>query len=136
MRYLAFLTLAACLLLSSPLRAEEGRDAAVAAATAWLATVDSGAYADSWKETSSLFQGAVSQATFSAQLRGVRGPLGAVKSRKLSSATFTTSVPGAPDGKYWVLQFSTSFEKKASAVETVTPMLDHGKWKVGGYYIR
>lgn len=136
MRYLALLSLALCLLLTSPLRAEEGKDAAVAAAQAWLATVDAGDYAGSWKATSTYFQGAVSQGTFSAQLQGVRGPLGALKSRKLTSATFTTSVPGAPDGKYWVLQFTTSFDKKASAVETVTPMLDQGEWKVGGYYIR
>ena len=58
-------------------------------------------------------------------------------SRKLNSAKYTKSVPGAPDGEYVILQFSTSFANKKEAVETVTPMLDKdGKWKVSGYYIK
>jgi hypothetical protein len=45
-------------------------------------------------------------------------------------------LPGAPDGEYVVIQFESSFEKKKSAVETVTPMLEKdGKWRVSGYYI-
>lgn len=48
-----------------------------------------------------------------------------------------TSLPGAPDGKYVVIQYDTSFENKKAAVETVTPMLDKdGKWRVSGYYIK
>jgi Protein of unknown function (DUF4019) len=36
-----------------------------------------------------------------------------------------------------VIQFDTAFENKASAVETVTPMLDtDGVWRVSGYFIR
>jgi hypothetical protein len=46
-------------------------------------------------------------------------------------------MPGAPDGEYYVIQYDTSFEKKKSAVETITPMVDkEGKWRVSGYYIR
>jgi hypothetical protein len=58
-------------------------------------------------------------------------------SRKLKSKKYTTSLPGAPDGKYVVIQYETSFEHKKSAIETVTPMLDKdGKWRVSGYYIK
>ena len=57
--------------------------------------------------------------------------LGKVLSRKLVSKTYTESLPGAPDGKYVVVQYRTSFEHKESAVETVTPMLDEdGRWRV------
>jgi hypothetical protein len=36
-----------------------------------------------------------------------------------------------------VIQFSTSFERKGAATETVTPMKDaDGQWRVTGYYIR
>lgn len=36
-----------------------------------------------------------------------------------------------------VIQFDATFERKAQAVETVTPMLDKdGQWKVSGYYIK
>jgi len=46
-------------------------------------------------------------------------------------------MPGAPDGKYVIIQYDTVFENKASAVETVTPMVDpDGSWRVSGYFIR
>jgi Protein of unknown function (DUF4019) len=55
----------------------------------------------------------------------------------LKSREYTEKLPGAPDGKYVVIQYDTVFEKKASAIETVTPMAEaDGKWRVSGYYIR
>ena len=60
-----------------------------------------------------------------------------MQSRKLRSATFTKTLPGALDGQYVVIQYATSFEHRAAAIETVTPMLDKdGKWHVSGYYIK
>ncbi len=103
----------------------------------WLALVDSGKYADSWKESSSLFKAHVSQEQWKSMLGATRDPLGKVTSRKLKSATYTKTMPGAPDGDYVVIQYETSFEHKQSAVETVTPMLDKdGKWRVSGYFIK
>ena len=111
--------------------------AAQAAAEAWLALVDAGKYDASWDEAAKLFRGAVDKATWQRQVGGVRGPIGALVSRKLSSATYTKSAPGAPDGEYVILQFATSFGNKQSAVETVTPMMDaDGKWRVSGYFIK
>jgi Protein of unknown function (DUF4019) len=70
-------------------------------------------------------------------LQAVRKPLGGVISRKAKSATYKTSLPGAPDGQYVVIQFKTSFEHKKSAIETVTPMVDKdGKWRIAGYFIK
>lgn len=70
-------------------------------------------------------------------LHATRDPLGKLVSRKLKSADYKTSLPGAPDGQYVVIQYETSFEHKQSALETVTPMLDKdGKWRVSGYYIK
>ena len=66
-----------------------------------------------------------------------RKPLGNVLSRNLMFTKYTNTLPGAPDGEYVVIQYKTSFENKASAVETVTPMLDtDGIWRVSGYYIK
>lgn len=60
-----------------------------------------------------------------------------VISRVVSTKEFMTSLPGAPDGEYVVIQFKTSFENKKEAVETVTPKKDKdGKWRVSGYYIK
>jgi hypothetical protein len=53
------------------------------------------------------------------------------------SREYSEKLPGAPDGKYVVIQFDAVFENKPSAVETVTPMLDpDGVWRVSGYFIR
>jgi hypothetical protein len=65
------------------------------------------------------------------------GRCGSVVSRKVKSAKYMTSVPGAPDAQYVVIQYQTSFVHKKSATETVTSMLDSdGNWRVSGYYIR
>ncbi len=48
-----------------------------------------------------------------------------------------SSLPGAPDGAYVVIQYGTSFENRKHAVETVTPMRErNGAWRVSGYFIR
>jgi hypothetical protein len=111
--------------------------AAQAAALAWLSLVDAGNYAQSWSSASSLFRQKVSQSQWQTAAAGARAPLGALKSRTLQSATPKSALPGAPDGQYLVIQFASSFEHKASAIETVTPMMDtDGKWHVSGYYIK
>jgi Protein of unknown function (DUF4019) len=111
--------------------------AAEAAALTWLGLIDAGSYAQSWSSASSLFREKISAAQWQAAAAGARAPLGALKSRTLLSATPKGALPGVPDGQYVVIQFTSSFEHKASAVETVTPMMDtDGKWRVSGYYIK
>ena len=111
--------------------------AAVAAAKKWLTIVDQGKYESSWKEAAQYFKSAVTQDQWKQALQAVRKPLGVLTSRKVMSKTYMTSVPGAPDGEYVVIQFGTAFENKKSAIETVTPMLDKdGSWRVSGYYIK
>jgi hypothetical protein len=122
---------------STPTSSDPNVGAATSAAQAWLAFVDQENYADSWTHAAKLFQGAVSQEKWTSAVTGVRGPLGKLVSRQLRSAVYKTSLPGAPDGKYVVVQFDAVFEKKAQAVETVTPMQeDDGVWRVSGYFIR
>lgn len=111
--------------------------AAVAAAEKWLALVDAGKYGQSWQEAAGYFRNAVSREKWAQSLRAVRSPLGNLVSRKVKGTTYTTAVPGAPDGEYVVVLFETSFGNKKSAVETVTPMREKdGKWRVSGYYIK
>ncbi len=110
---------------------------AVTAAERWLALVDGANYAESWREASELFRNAVTEEQWKQSLHGARKPLGKLVSRKVKTATYRTSLPGAPDGKYVVIQFETSFAKKKWALETVTPMLENdGNWRVSGYYIK
>jgi hypothetical protein len=69
-------------------------------------------------------------------MQTTRSPFGQVLSRKVKKATYSDHLPGTPDGDYVVIQCETSFEHKKTAIETVTPMLDDGDWKVSGYFIR
>ena len=115
----------------------EKEAAAVSAAEKWLAVVDKGKYEESWKEAAEYFKNAVKQKQWEQSLQAVRNPLGKLISRKVNSKTYKTSLPGAPDGEYVIIQFDTSFENKKKAVETVTTMMDKGgNWRVSGYYIR
>lgn len=110
---------------------------AVHAAEAWLGVVDAGEYGKSWDHSAELFRNAVSRAEWEQSLDAARRPLGELASRKLMSTRYATSLPGAPDGEYVVIQFEASFENKRASVETVTPMLDKdGQWRVSGYYIK
>jgi hypothetical protein len=103
----------------------------------WLALIDSGKYGESWQESASLFKSHVSKEDWQKMLHASRDPLGRMLSRKLNTATYTKTLPGAPDGEYVVLQYQSSFEHKQSAVETITPMLDKdGQWRVFGYFIK
>lgn len=110
---------------------------AQASAKVWLAETDSGKYGDSWDHASAIVRNAISKPDWEKTVSSARSPFGAVLSRKVRSATYTKTLPGAPDGEYVVIVYDTSFEKKAAAVETVTPAREKdGSWKVAGYYIR
>jgi hypothetical protein len=107
------------------------------AALEWLALADRGDAAASWKAAASLFRAAVTPEQWKHALSLAREPLGALVSRHLDNAKPATELPGAPDGEYVVFQFTTSFEKKRTATETVTPMRDRdGEWRVSGYFVR
>lgn len=117
--------------------AEPVKPDAVASAKAWLALVDAGEYGPSWRQSGALFRRAVTEEQWSQALTGVRTPLGTLKSRELDTRTEATTLPGAPDGRYEVMQFRSAFAHKAAAVETVTVSLEaDGRWRVIGYFIK
>ena|SRR5271170_7813708 len=110
---------------------------AVREAESWLAMMDAGKYADSWKVAAAVMRGAVTIEKWESTMKNVRDPLGKLESRKLQSATYTTLLPGVPDGDYVVILYETSFEHKATAQETVIMSREKDKvWRVAGYYIK
>lgn len=110
---------------------------ATAAATSWLALVDAGKFNASWLEASTYFRNAVTKQDWKRQVALWRSALGPVVSRQLKTAQFVTTLPGAPDGQYMLIQYDTSFAHKKAAVEIVTPMVDaDGKWRVSEYSIK
>ena len=87
-------------------------------------------------ECSGVMRGAVTEEQLAQALRGALDPMGTPVSRSVTTAEQHETLPGAPDGRYWVIGFAASYANKKSAVETVTAMWDRDAWRVSGYYIR
>ncbi|EIP96415.1 serine/threonine protein kinase [Opitutaceae bacterium TAV1] len=111
---------------------------AVERARVWLQLIDAGPehYAQSWRDASAGFRTAVGETEWVSTLKAVRPSLGSVVSRRLISSQETHTLPGAPDGHYVVMRFSTDFSRQKAAIETVTFTEESdGVWRVTGYYI-
>jgi len=119
-------------------RAEDTKEQiAIQHAEAWLVVVDTEQYGESWTNAATFFKNAVPQDQWITSMNAYRKPLGKKIERKLKSHHFMTSLPGAPDGEYVVIQFDTIFENKKETIETITPMPDaDGIWRVSGYFIK
>ena len=115
---------------------DESTSAAEQAAVDWLALVDTTQYGVAWNEAVRFFRNKISAPDWLKAVTEARSALGGVINRNSISATYATSLPDAPPGEYVVLQFHTTFENNAKAIETVTSMLDEGQWRVAGYYVR
>ena len=126
------------LISATPIKADPTKEQkAVQQAADWLSLVDSGQYEDSWDRAAAFFKNAVSKDQWLSSMNAYRKPLGKLIERTLQNNQYMTSLPGAPDGHYVVIQFHTAFENKKEAIETVTPMLDSdGMWRVSGYFIK
>lgn len=137
MKKVAFIVVLAMLVVPIVSAQDAKTEAAQKSAESWLALVDGGDYAASYDQAAAMFKAALSKDGWVETIKGVRTPLGKVVLRKLQSAQYTTSLPGAPDGEYVVIRYQTSFENKKDAVETIVPMLDKdGQWRVSGYFIK
>src|SRR5512147_951730 len=133
-KLMAGVCLAASVLIGPLAWAQQGDavNKAQEAAKAWLALVDAGKYGESWDTASPLLKAALTRTAWEQAAKSARGQLGAVKSRKLQSATYTRSLPGAPEGEYVVIVYAAEFASRP-AVETITPMRDKdGAWRVSG----
>ena len=137
MKRLAVVVIFAMLTSTLVMAQSDKTQAAEKSAESWLAMVDKGEYAASWDQTAAMFKAAVTKDKWADMLKATRAPLGKLLSRKLQNAQYTTTLPGAPDGEYVVIQYETSFENKKAAVETIVPTLDKdGQWRVSGYFIK
>jgi hypothetical protein len=113
------------------------KEQAVTSAQTWLALVDSAKYQESWDSAGKILQSQVTVEQWTKAAGASREPLGAVVTRKIKSDKFETSLPGVPDGKYFILVFSTSFTNKKKAIETVTLACEQDSvYKVVGYFIK
>ena len=105
------------------------------AADAWLKLVDDGNYKESWNQFASVVKPLVTEDKWEQEAGGIRKMLGPVISRTFKGAKLATTLPGAPDGHYVIIQYDSSFANKKSTVEEVVPMLDtDGQWRISGYH--
>lgn len=115
---------------------EHSTSADVTVANSWIGLVDARRWDDSWNAAGTLFKSQMPQSRWASTIQPVREPLGTVASRSLKKVTKATSLPGAPDGEYEVVQFQTRFSNKADATETIVLSRETSGWKVVGYFIR
>ena len=148
-RWLAAAVLAASL-GQAPLRAQQGPPptgaqqdphaadelAAQRQALGFLGYLDQGRFADSYAYTGMLIRAQLARDAFSTQIQQTRVGTGALQSRELIDAGYTTTVSGAPEGQYVVLHYHASFANRQDAVETLWLSLAKGYWRVVGYNIK
>ena len=111
---------------------------AAEAAEAWLKLVDDGKYDESWDAAAKFFKKHVPKKGWHQQLTAVRDGLGKLISRELIFAEAGTNPLSESngDGKYLVLRFKAVYETGGKRIETVTPTLEDGVWKVSGYFVK
>jgi hypothetical protein len=105
-------------------------------ALGFLGYLDHGRFADSYAYTGMLIRAQLDRDAYAKQLEKARAGVGALLSRELINATYTTTLPGAPEGQYVVLNYGASFANRQQAEETVTLAFAKGYWRVSGYYIK
>lgn len=106
------------------------------AARAWAELLDERRWGESWTQSGGMFRSALTQKGWAATIEPLRRQLGSVSSRSLRSVSNATSLPGAPDGDYKIVQFTTDFANLRGATETVVLAREGSAWKVTGYFIR
>jgi beta-lactamase regulating signal transducer with metallopeptidase domain len=116
---------------------QQSTAAAERALQPWLAALDAQDFERTWEDASPVFKAAISTADWTKAADSAQTALGTLRSRALATATLTSTLPGAPDGTYAVLEYKASYEKAAATVETATLKLDDdGRWRVVGHRIR
>ncbi len=109
--------------------------AAREAALPWLALLDAGEYEESWETASASFQQAVTMPQWRQALVQAYASFDTLTSRTYLGGKYLTSLPGAPEGEYVVMQFSARFGT-APAIETVTFVREGNTWKAAGYFVK
>jgi hypothetical protein len=111
--------------------------AAHLAALDWLAIVERGDAAASYKAASAIFRSAADEERWAKALELERADLGALVSRSRVATEFHTELPGLPDkGDYIVIVYRTAFAKRNVVNERVTVVRDgDGVWRVAGYAV-
>ena len=131
----------AALLAGTPAWADEEaeRSAAVVAAkneaTRWLEELDAGHSAESFGGVAAVMKAGRNEQDWVRDVMTPRGALGKPVTREMKSAEFSTSVRGAPQGKYVTVVYLTKFAHSTLVNEIVLMMIEDDRWRVAAYSV-
>ena len=104
------------------------------AVESWMSLWDAGKYDQSYELLAQNTRDKIDRRKWFVYWTAIRKPLGALKSRKLKEITLIKSLPGVPDQEGATLQYESSFENKASVLETFGMIKEKdGTWRVANY---
>jgi len=110
--------------------------AAAKAAGEWLKLIDGAEYGKAWDECAPVFRERVTRQQWVDGVPKNRAEFGAFKSRTMTGTAYRASIPGAPEGDYVMVRFTSEFEKNPAGEEVVTVMMQSGAWRPVGYLLR
>lgn len=120
----------------------EAVQAAKAAAADWLTLIDSRKYAESYDEMSAFARDNIGREDWVKVMNRTFARVGAIRTRDVILANYSTSFPKAPPGEYVVIRTKITSEKFPD--NTVLELLSElvvlvkdgtGSWKVYGYLV-
>lgn len=116
---------------------EINKEKAIHSAHSWLTLLDSGKIQESWDDAGKLFKSQITSEQWVKALNEARESLGKFKIRKIKNDKFLTSIPGCPEGRYFILTYSADFAKSKNVTELVTLACEQDSmYKVIGYFIK
>jgi hypothetical protein len=110
---------------------------ATRASDQWLVAIDTGRFADTWKDAAEVFRLGATQDDWVKDLAAIRAQLGQTTTRELKSAQYATRLRGAPaTGQYVTITYLTKFANAPSVIESlVVSRESDGEWRISGYYV-
>ena len=83
------------------------------------------------------FRNGIERVKWEVAAQNARAASGPLVNRRMRTAAFTRSLPGAPEGEYVVFQFDARYDRQPLVTEVLTAEREKdGKWRVAGYLLR
>ena len=103
----------------------------------FLKFVDASDWAGSWNAAGVSFRDQATLDEWIGAIQPVRDQIGEFESRKLATVQRTSTLPGAPEAEYEILQYQSKFSAvEGGAVETLIMVQTETGWDVAGYFVR
>ncbi len=114
----------------------QAEQAAFDATKPWLALMDAGDFDVCWETAAPSFRELINQEDWVALAHEYRDPLGAFKSRNLSTTSYFTDMWGAPAGEYAVVVYDSRWEAGAIYESLTMQRQPDGAWLLVGYAVQ